>query len=482
MDNEKSSSANQSSDAVKPEAASITSRDAMTHRRDNVNVLHNVLLIWLDANIDEENNADCQNMVTQLQRIVNSANTFTNGDQCIEFIETIDSKKNKACMIISGSLGQYIVPRVHKMSQVDSIFIFCDNKKHHEQWIQDCVKIKGVFTDIAPICEGLKAVIQQCEHNAIPISFMAAGEGENKKLDQLTFSFMYTQILKDILLMIEFHPKHIQEFIEYCRKQFAGIQAELVNVEELEKDYCKKTPVWWYTCESFLYPMLNGALRLMDVDVMVKMGFFITDLHRQIDQMHKEQFDDHGSSTAFTVYRGQGISKDDFQQMIKAKDGLLAFNSFLSTSKVSDISLAFAHRTLSNPDLVGVLFVMTIDPSQSTTPFASINDIRFSKSEEDEVLFSMHTVFRIRDVKLIGENDRLYQVDLTLTSDDDKDLRALTNRIAEETEGSTGWDRLGQLLLQMQQPEKAEQVYTILLGRSNWGESESVLLFSTWIS
>jgi hypothetical protein len=35
-------------------------------------------------------------------------------------------------MIILVSLGQHIVPRIHHMSQVDSIFIFCRNKEQHE--------------------------------------------------------------------------------------------------------------------------------------------------------------------------------------------------------------------------------------------------------------------------------------------------------------------------------------------------------------
>ena len=49
----------------------------------------------------------------------------------------------------------------------------------------------------------------------------------------------------------------------------------------------------------------------------------------------------------------------------------------------------------------------------------------------------MHSVFRIRDIKSMDGNDRLYQVDLALTSDDDKDLRALTDRFDEEMKEST---------------------------------------------
>ena len=55
---------------------------------------------------------------------------------------------------------------------------------------------------------------------------------------------------------------------------------------------------------------------------------------------------------------------------------------------------------------------------------------------------------------------------LTLTSDDDKDLCTLTNRIREEAEGSTGWDQLGELLIKMGQPAKAQQVYETLLKQS----------------
>ncbi|CAF4415464.1 unnamed protein product, partial [Adineta steineri] len=77
--------------------------------------------------------------------------------------------------------------------------------------------------------------------------------------------------------------------------------------------------------------MLNQALRLMDVDMIIRMGFFITDLHRDIQRLHSEQFDGEQSDKTFTVYRGQGLSKEDFTKMTKTEGGLLSFNNFLST-------------------------------------------------------------------------------------------------------------------------------------------------------
>ena len=146
----------------------------------------------------------------------------------------------------------------------------------------------------------------------------------------------------------------------------------------------------------------------------------------------------------------------------------MSFNSFLSTSKTRNVSLGFASDIISNPDMVGVLFVMTIDPSLSSTPFASIAGVSYFQDIEDEVLFSMHTIFRIREIKSLGEKNRLWQVELTLTSDNDKDLRLLTERIREETHpDSTGWYRLGSLLLKMGQPDKAQQVYEVMLPQAS---------------
>jgi hypothetical protein len=106
--------------------ASGSTEDAGRRQRANIKMVQNVVLIWLDSNADD-NNEDCRNTVAQLRRVVNDINTFGDGEQCIQFINTIND--NKVCMIISGSLGEHIVPRVHNMSQVDSIFIFCGNKK-----------------------------------------------------------------------------------------------------------------------------------------------------------------------------------------------------------------------------------------------------------------------------------------------------------------------------------------------------------------
>ena len=472
--NNKSNAASKFSNVSNTAQATVQSKDAAVRGRINIQMVQNVLLIWLDSNIDN-NSADCRNTTMQLRRVVNNINTFTDGDQCIQFLK--DMNQEKACMIISGSLGQHIVPRVHNMSQVDSIFIFCSNKKYHEQWTKEWSKIKGVFTEITPICEALKQAAQACEQNAISISIMATGDGSNKNLDQLDPSFMYLQIMKEILLAINFEQQHFKQYIEYCRNAFVKNDGELKNIKKVEGEYRNKTPIWWYTLECFLYPMLNRGLRTMDVDIMIKMGFFIKDLHNHIKELHNEQFNGGQSNEKFVVYRGQGMPKTEFEQLTKTKGGLISFNNFLSTSGNRTVSLRFANGALTNPDLVGVLFIMTIDPAQSTTPFAAIKDVSAIESE-NEVLFAMQTVFRIGNIISMDGNSRVFQVELILTGDNDKDLRQLMDCIRERTfPNSKGWYRLGSVLYKMGQFDKCEEVYQLLLEQTT-NESEKAPIYN----
>ena len=453
-----------SSDNIQKAESATHFKDVNRYGRPKVQMIQNVRLVWLDGNIDE-NNTDYQNTISHLRRVVNTIDIFTDGQGCIRFLQDVTDEK--VCIIVSGSLGQQMLPRMHDLSQLASIFIFCRNKEYHEGWTRDWAKIKGVFTEIEPICNALKQAAQQCEQNAISISIIGADKSMTEKNgDRLDPSFMYTQIMKEILLTITFEQKHIDEFIQHCREALADNEKQLEYVGKLAEEYRQHTPIWWYTRECFLYPMLNRALRTMDADLMVKLGFFISDLHRHIEQLHQEQLANDSFKQCFTVYRGQGMSNEAFNKLVANQGGLISFNSFLSTSKDRSISLSFAKGALTDAQLVGVLFVMNIDPARSNTPFASVVDVGFFGAKEDEVLFSMHTVFRIEEITLIGNSSRLVQVQLSLASDKDNDLRQLIDHTREETFPDVeGWYRLGLVLHKIGEPVKAQQVYEILLAQ-----------------
>jgi tetratricopeptide (TPR) repeat protein len=425
----------------------------------------NFILVWLDDSIDKVNNEQCVNTIFKLKEITNNVYTFTDIDECIEFVS--DIRGAKTFVITSDVFGRKMIPTAQKMSQISAVYIYCKNKAHFEESAMQWSKVKSVCTDVVSICEMLTRVAQQYDHNTTSISFVASSIGDtNPDLDQLDQSFMYTQILKEILLTIDFEQKHITEFITYCREQFADSVGELKHIDKLEQEYHEHVPIWWYTSPSFLYSTLNGALRNMEVDTIINMGFFIQHLHQNIATIHAEQFAVPSHLGSFVAYRGQGLPRTDFVRLMKTQGGLLSFNNFLSTSLNRTVSLFFAESNAGNSDMVGILFQIAIDSSISAAPFAKIREVSYIPDEE-EILFSMHSIFRIGHIDEIDENEHLWQVDLTLTDDHDPQLHTLTEHIRKKTFPSQkGWYRLASLLVKLGQFHKAEQVCELLLSQT----------------
>ena len=234
-------------------------------------MIQNFLLVWLDANLDESK-ADFKKSLERLRNVVASIITFQDVKECIEFLN--DISQEKIFIIVSGSLGRQVVSDFEDMPQAQSIYIFCSHKAIHEEWASKMPKVKGIFTEIEPICKALQVDSQNCDRAMLSISF--------KGIDAL---FMYTQLLKEAILQIEDDDgKSLKEFAEYCRRQKDIPENQ---VAKLEKEYGSHTPIWWYTAPYFLYGMLNHGLRLMDTEIIMTTGFFIRYLqqHRQDSKM-----------------------------------------------------------------------------------------------------------------------------------------------------------------------------------------------------
>ena len=105
-------------------------RDVRSRRKPSSRMVQNYYLVWLDGNMDE-NDDDYRNSISKLREISNTVHTFTDLNACITFIK--ETKTTKAFMITSGALGQTAVPMVHELSHIDGIYIFCGDKKKHQQ-------------------------------------------------------------------------------------------------------------------------------------------------------------------------------------------------------------------------------------------------------------------------------------------------------------------------------------------------------------
>ncbi|CAF1130589.1 unnamed protein product [Adineta ricciae] len=205
------------------------------------------------------------------------------------------------------------------------------------------------------------------------------------------------------------------EMFEECRRRYEKDKTELKKIAEFERDYFSMSPILMYTRDSFLYRLLNDACRTENIDMMYKFRYYIHDLYKQLSQLHKEFLSSLSNSDTLHLYRGQLMSRCEFENLQQNIGQLYCTNTFLSTTM--DAAVAFAYFSspgdVQQPDVVNVLFIYTIDTRlRHTKPFASIEKDSCA-ADEKEVLFCMGTAFRIDSIDRSSDN-HFWKVTATL--------------------------------------------------------------------
>jgi hypothetical protein len=106
----------------------------------HVRMMQEFHLVWLNSNINENNN-DCYNHLEQLCEVINNVNAFTDVDECIDFISGI--KEAVTFLIISEESSSRVIPVVENISHISSVYIYCQNHVEHEEWTQEYSKVKS---------------------------------------------------------------------------------------------------------------------------------------------------------------------------------------------------------------------------------------------------------------------------------------------------------------------------------------------------
>jgi len=114
--------------------------DASHTRSDEMNP-EVFCLIWLDAVSSGRDDRDTEH---QLRSIINHLKKFQDVDQCRKYIFE-RSMKERVLMVVSGQLGREIVPSIHHLRQVISIYVYCYDRKRNEEWVSQYTKVKSNY-------------------------------------------------------------------------------------------------------------------------------------------------------------------------------------------------------------------------------------------------------------------------------------------------------------------------------------------------
>ena len=409
-------------------------------------------LLWLDGSVNSNENRNAQQ---QLRSAVNYIRVFESSIECETYIH--ESKNDQILLIVSGQLGSVIVPLIHSLRQIDSIYVYCSNPSKHQKWASKFVKILAVAADLNEIIEKINADrkgIEKPNDDYLSISIFNSIPNEERSSTNINGGFLHFQLLIDGLLRLPYNQRSRDEFLNLCKDEYEGNNVELSILEEFEKDYVPENALYWYTRHSFLYRMLNKALRVQNIDVLFLFRFFIQDLYQQLRKLQQEQ-----NQTSIRVYRSQLMSKNELDVLEKSIGQFISTNSFLSTSLDRQKSLSFV--SFEHNDLCHVLFEIDVEPylSDETKLFANISSQSEFKNEK-EILFMVATIFRVINILQVNGTT---VIQMKLCNENyDHDIKLLFKHMQMENEEYKCL-ALGRALRTAGMYDKAEQFYNRML-------------------
>ncbi|CAF1989296.1 unnamed protein product [Rotaria magnacalcarata] len=345
---------------------------------------NNVKIFWQISLLDFPNNY--QNILDALKPSPSSINhikTFENIIECEQFIRSL-SDDDCIVFIATVPLGQEIIPRIHQLPQV----------RRPRREADDLFSFDVLSTD---------------------------GDQE-KSTAELDGHFVHSQLLIDALQKMKSTPAVIEEFVRFCQdqKDIKDQNCYLKFVHEFQNEYSSDKSVWWYTRDSFVYRMLNKALRVQNIDVLFVFRFFLRDIAQQLKE-------NQWSSPGY-VYRGQSLSKYELKRLQQSVGKLISINSLLSTTLYRDVAEFYLGD---REGLEKVLFIIYANPLiDGIKPFADIS-LLSDFPQEGEILFMLGSIFQIESIQI--DERGVWLIELKLCSDHDEVLKPIFNYLRRES-------------------------------------------------
>ncbi len=232
--------------------------------------------------------------------------------------------------------------------------------------------------------------------------------------------------------------------------------SQLKILKEFEKDYSPDQSLWWYIRQSFLYRLLNKALRIQNIDLLFLFRFFIRHLEQELEKKKCQ--------SSVRVYRAQMVSREEIQILIDSIGELISMNSFLLTSLNRQRAKSFFSMTDFSNDLERILFEIDADPQlENIKPFSNIAELCFFPDEE-EILFMVGSIFRLNNIFI--DNDGIWIIQMNLCSYNDHHLQTLFQHMKKQLDvGETNLLNFGTILQNMGKVDHAEKYYIRLLNQ-----------------
>ena len=419
----------------------------------------NITLIWFDPNIGKRD--DTKTTMKQLREINDYVIFHTELEQCLTHILSI--RNEKIFLITSGVSVSDLLSHISTISQIDSIFIYCMKEIKYQHLLKTYSKIIGIYTDLHSLCISIREQIDGVEKQLATFSYFDQRQKSTKDLSKQSAEFLWFQLFNYVMLRLPHSEQAKKQMLELCRHYYRGNFKQLQLIEEFDCNYEAERAIEWYSKESFVYKLVNKALRSEDIDQLYTFRFFIADLSKSLAREHQKVV--RCGETILTVYRGLKLSHEELQQLKENQGKLISTNGYLSTSRLRQKAFDFAIKPTKRSDAFSTLFEINCDIQKlpDDVVFADISQFSVYPDEE-EVLFDLSAVFRLEDIEFDGQ---IWLIRMSVSGDGKAITQDYIEVTRRETSERTETIIFGTLLCQMGLYDKYQRYFEQLLADPN---------------
>ncbi|CAF1977441.1 unnamed protein product [Rotaria magnacalcarata] len=360
--------------------------------------LDDLSILWIDTSPPSE----------RLASLVTFTTTFPTIQASLPYVEKLRRKDRVFCVLAQNSSSNTCLLRAH--SQIIRFYFLIDNGSKADYCFSDIDSLfRALQKDILLFYQSLTGPWNVFSRNV--------KEASLRQLSTDSAAFVWHQLLLDIIQKLpdEDDEEAKREFLAECRSEYSGNSAMKTWIDRFDQKYRTSDAIAWYTRDTFVYRLLNRALRMQEVDIVYKCRFMLKELCQQLARLQKSSDD----LAIETVFRVQKVPLEELEKLRNSIGRLIAMSSFLSTSIGEEVSKAFGDTNENQCEgEQWLLYKITIAPDMERSHiFAYIGQNGFSVNpDEMEVLFAPGAVFRVDSIPELDAKVSVWCINLSLAT------------------------------------------------------------------
>ncbi|CAF3036107.1 unnamed protein product [Rotaria sp. Silwood2] len=208
-----------------------------------------------------------------------------------------------------------MLPQINMFPQFGAIFIFDFDKNQSKEFVFEHTKFIDIYNDLDNLYLSIEEQIELDNELFETFSFFDQSKYSIENLSKQTSDLFWYQFVGNILLQLSHNQLDKNEMIDLCRQYYQDNLKYLKIIDEFEHEYHSNKVIQWFLKRSFPYKMIKKALQIKDINQLIRLRYFISDLLQSFSNQFHNTIEYEYEN--FIVHRGMKLSKEQIEEFRK---------------------------------------------------------------------------------------------------------------------------------------------------------------------